>query len=305
MNKLKNSGVTLIEILISMTISILVMGMAISIYTDIKHHKQKIEDKNEFLATSFKVKQLFTSLIEKEGMDCMKNEHTWLNNLDNKTSLISVASNYPSVFSYQTKYSNIENLVHTNNIEPASDFLLIQGADAISTISSTNTQNTIIKTISQTNDIQGGDLLLFCNNNYTNAGYTLAEALPNINNKNTIPLLQPVPNIALKDFVGKYSMYILFTGYTDKSKTKTALYIYSLADSKITKPSIAVNNISKMKIRYYLDGKWQSVNSLSIDDAKTVWQEHLIKGLEISFLINDQASKININLNGIGDFDEA
>ena len=297
----KYKGISLVEILISMTLSIVIIGMAVNIYIDIKNSKKNLEERNTYLIKSNTIKYFVETLLNKNGLDCLLNTHSWENNIENKTSLNTIPSMYPNIFSYDGEHSNINALIDNSTIIPNGDFLLSQDADEISTISSIRPTNSYLSGTTAV-DLKKNDLLLLCSNSFSKAGYIAAEVAENVTLQKNIPLQYQIENILPDDFISKYSINIIFTAYTDTTKKKSALYLYTIDNTLDGKLNIILDDISDLKIRYYLNSKWYDSDNLDIQKAKNAWASQQIRGIEVSTLINGKPNKININMNKISNF---
>jgi len=292
----KNKGVSLVELLVGMTLSFIVIGMAFKIYLDIKTAKNKIEHKADLIIKKYEMRYLFETILNKNGMGCLIGEHYIYDDLSNKSSLLMMNA-YPEIFSYNSNNINLSQIVNNSNIQPDSDFMMVKGAYDIQSIKSYEKGFSV--DIYNSTNVTAGDLILICTNSFVKPNYTLAEVSNSIDRTSSIPLTYDIGGVINGESIGRYGMYVLFTAYTNSDKTESSLFLYSLSNTHDISSIELIKNVSDLHISYYNVNEWVSSNTVSIETAKNIWRNKSVKGIKIKCLVDGKDTEININMNKI------
>lgn len=327
----KIAGFTLVELMVSMVIAVLVMGMAMSIYSSMKKQYVKISDRNKLNSKQLIVKQIFYNAIGNSGFGSMygdvyqiKIDETGdnLGDLFGKTDVLSMgkspilninalpegmkldkAACYDKVALDDN--SGIKSPIHC--IKPGTDYLLIQRASISSTLK-TNSSNNIFKVndfqkdVRADKDLRSNDYVVLCNAFECDLMKVIAVLGDFVSTTKRVE-----EKFKEDDYIGKYILeifYVADTNRIDKSGDPVySLYEYVRQNSGEEMSYELADNVSDLQIEYYAPGH-ESSSDDKVDDwvaaAKDIVSLKQIqsKALKISFKISgDEFSKIYLNDN--------
>ena len=165
------AGFTLVELMVSMVIAALVMGMALNVYIDMKKQYMRLSERHEINTKQLMAKQIFYNAIGGAGFatkygdmyqELVDNSGENFGDIFGKTGVITIgkapALDMPSLPEglrldpelCAQKQKDEKNLVsmnifnYTHCVKPESDFIMIQRA-SLSTSLKTNSSNNIFK----------------------------------------------------------------------------------------------------------------------------------------------------------------
>ena len=280
----KFAGFTLPELMVSMVIAAIVMGMAINIYIDMKRQYTKLSAKHEINSNQLMVKQIFYNSIGHAGFttkygdmyqQLVDNSGDNFGDIFGKMGTITIGKapleniqGLPEGLTLpfetcQERKSHEEDLKNMNideNIlcaQKDTDFLIIQRSSLDSTLK-TNSSNNIFKVnefeknIIPEKNITMNDYLVLCN-----ASECELEKAAAVTGDFVSTTRRVDDKFKVGDYVGKYMLevfYIAANGKKDK-KGKPLYSLYEYIKQNFDDSSIyeLVSDVSDMKIEYVLN----------------------------------------------------
>ena len=290
--KKTQQGVTLTELLVAMTISVIVVGMGFKIYKSSKqiyklNKKSTVADVQELSA-----KKVIYDAISNAGLSCKYGAKT--QKYLNRTGDFEVANDF--VYDGSTvRVGNISQIgdyiktILAGNCkgvcyQPNSDFIMLKKETSFARleVAPVNLTLKLDKTVSWSQ----GDYLALCNNDDVD----VVKVESNDRNLNNIRLAATAYSEYGKgDYIGKFDINILYIGDTGEKDARGNI-IYSLnlfTNNSSTSTSYAlIDGVSNLKVSYALtDNKnlhWRSVRK-TIDIDKTDYE-----ALKVSFTVDDK-----------------
>ncbi|AIT09935.1 N-terminal cleavage protein [Candidatus Francisella endociliophora] len=321
----KFAGFTLPELMVSMVIAALVMGMALNIYIDMKRQYTKLSAKHEINTNQLMIKQIFYNAIGHAGFttkygdiyqELVDNSGDNFGDIFGKMGIITIGKapleniqGLPEGLTLSVeackerksqeadlKNMNINESVHC--VQPDTDFLMIQRSSIDSNLK-TNSSNNIFKvnefekSILPEKDISMNDYLVLCNANECQLNKVGAVTGDFVSTARRVE-----DKFKVGDYVGKYMLevfYIAANGQKDKDgNPKYSLYEYIKQNSDDSSIYELVSDVSDMKVEYVLNSdikqgdpklKWQSIDK---DFIKV--RSDTVAALKISFKVSGQST---------------
>ncbi|QLE78640.1 prepilin-type N-terminal cleavage/methylation domain-containing protein [Francisella sp. Scap27] len=297
----KIAGFTLPELMVSMVIAALVMGMALNIYIDMKNQYNKLDKRHQMNAKQLMVKQIFYNAIGGAGFatkygdmyqDLVDNSGDNFGDIFGKAGIITIGespvANIPSLpedlkldpelcKEKQKDNKSLESMnIYTelHCVQPKTDFIMIQRATLGSSLK-TNSSNNIFKLnefrkgVSPEQDIKANDYLVLCN-----ATECELEKVSAITGDFVSTNQRIEDKFKENDYVGKYileTFFIADTGRKGKDKKEIyALYEFVKQGPNDTSAYELIDGISELHIEYVFNEdikqgdptiKWEKVKN--------------------------------------------
>ena len=295
----KIAGFTLPELMVSMVIAAMVMGMALTIYIDMKKQYMRLSERHEINTKQLMAKQIFYNAIGGAGFatkygdmyqDLVDNSGENFGDIFGKTGVITIgkapALDMPSLPDglrldpelCAQKQKDEKNLTsmnifnYTHCVKPESDFIMIQRA-SLSTSLKTNSSNNIFKlnefqkeTLPEL-DVTANDYLVLCN-----AFECELEKVGAVTGDFVSTIRRVEEKFKQGDYAGKYILETFFvadSGRTDKKgNTIFSLYEYVKQNSESAMAYELIDGVSNLQVEYVLnsdikegsaDIKWQKL----------------------------------------------
>jgi len=317
MKKNKLAGFTLVELMISMVISALVMGMALTVYVDMKKQYMRLSERHEINTKQLMAKQIFYNAIGGAGFatkygdmyqDLVDNSGENFGDIFGKTGVITIgkapALDMPSLPDglrldpelCAQKQEDEKNLTsmnifnHTTCVKPESDFIMIQRA-SLSTSLKTNSSNNIFKlnefqkeTIPE-KDLTANDYLVLCN-----AFECELEKVGAVTGDFVSTVRRVEEKFKHGDYAGKYILETFFvadSGRTDKKGKKIySLYEYVKQNSEDAMTYELIDGVSNLQVEYVLNSDIKEgsskINWQKIKDKTVAVKSNKITAMKIS-----------------------
>ena len=317
MRSKKVAGFSLPELMVSMVIASIIMGMALTIYIDMKKQYIRLSERHEINTKQLMAKQIFYNAIGRAGFatkygdmyqDLVDNSGENFGDIFGKSGVITIetapALDMPSLPEglrldpdlCKQKQKDEKNLSsmnifdYTHCVKPQSDFIMIQRA-SLSTSLKTNSSNNIFKlnefqkdTFPE-RDLTANDYLVLCN-----AFECELEKVGAVTGDFVSTIGRVEERFKQGDYAGKYTLETFFvadSGRKDKSgKVVYSLYEYVKQNSESAMAYELIEGISNLQIEYVLnsdiedgsaDIKWQKLK-----DKKMTVKSNKIAALRIS-----------------------
>ncbi|AXA33572.1 PilW family protein [Francisella adeliensis] len=317
----KIAGFTLPELMVSMVIAALVMGMALNIYIDMKNQYNKLDKKHQMNTKQLMIKQIFYNAIGGAGFaskygdmyqGLVDNSGDNFGDIFGKTGIITIGkspiTNMPSLpgdlklDSEQCKQKqkdnkNLESMsIYTelHCVQPKTDFIMIQRTTLDSSLK-TNSSNNIFKLnefrkdVSPEQDIKANDYLVLCN-----ATECELEKVSAITGDFVSTSQRIEDKFKESDYVGKYileTFFIADTGRKDRyNKEIYALYEFVKQGPDDTSAYELIDGVSDLSIKYVFNKdikqgdstiKWQKIK-----DKLIIVRSDKIAALKLSFKVD-------------------
>ncbi|APC96811.1 PilW family protein [Francisella frigiditurris] len=300
-------GITLIELLISMTISLIVIGGAITTYISVKKIYKNINEQADNNVKALMVKQVFENILSNMGFACVygsQNQSFEDNTGDNMLNILEkgVASvgNVPFPNDYGLPNS-MESDCIGECFQAGTDYLMIQrDTEYTNTVSDSSG---LIFTVPKNSikELANDEYIITCTANTYNL--MKISDVTNSGEESSITISNSIDSsIGKGAYIGKYELdiyYIRDTGRLDKSGNKVySLYLYIRDSSSRGVSYELIDGVSNLKIAYVksedvLQGSnisWSNIGSTTKLDKD-------VSGLKLSFDINGQTYNRIIPIN--------
>ncbi|MGQ4004938.1 prepilin-type N-terminal cleavage/methylation domain-containing protein [Francisellaceae bacterium CB300] len=298
------AGFTLVELMVSMVIAALVMGMALNVYIDMKKQYMRLSERHEINTKQLMAKQIFYNAIGGAGFatkygdmyqELVDNSGENFGDIFGKTGVITIgkapALDMPSLPEglrldpelCAQKQKDEKNLVsmnifnYTHCVKPESDFIMIQRA-SLSTSLKTNSSNNIFKlnefqkdTFPE-KDVTANDYLVLCN-----AFECELEKVGAVTGDFVSTTQRIEDRFKQGDYAGKYILETFFvadSGRKDKKgKEVYSLYEYVKQNSESAMAYELIDGVSNLQVEYVLnsdikegsaDIKWQKLKDKTV-----------------------------------------
>lgn len=287
-----NKGVTLVELLVAVTISIIAITMAINIYLSSKKTYEDTKQKTDFDIKQLSAKKIFYDAITNAGFSCkygFKNQK-YINRTGENTNNFGFM--YDSSPIRIGKISSISSFLQDSlGKQPGSlyqagtDYIMIKNEDTFSNLISEPKNLNLY--LSSTEQLEKNNYLALCNDNYINI-----VKVASVNKRyNEIGLtVAPLGEYYKGDYVGKYSVQIFYIAanydQNDSQKLVYSLYLYTKEGSNRGVSYPIIDGVSDLKINYSILNRhhlyWKSINkNIDLDDIKA-------KAIRISFKVKEK-----------------
>ncbi|MFC4892332.1 PilW family protein [Pseudofrancisella aestuarii] len=308
MNKYQK-GITLVELLVSMTISVIVIGSSITTYVGVKKIYQNINQQANDNVKALMVKQAFENILSNMGFACVygsQNQSFEDNTGDNMLSILEkgVASvgNMPFPNDYGLPGS-MEGDCSGECFQIGTDYLMIQrDTEYTNTVSDSSG---LVFTVPKNSikELASDEYIITCTANAYNL-MKISDISTN-GEETSITISNNIDSsIGKGGYVGKYELdiyYIRDTGRLDKLGNKIySLYLYIRDSSSRGMSYELIDGVSNLKIAYVKTedvSQGSNINWSSISSATRL--DKNVSGLKLSFDINGQTYNriIPINVN--------
>jgi prepilin-type N-terminal cleavage/methylation domain-containing protein len=248
-------GVTLIEVLVAMTVSAIVMAMAISIFLSTKKSYQHTKTVAQDDVKVLNIQELLYNAITNAGLSCKYGTQTqkYINRtIENLNDLGFVANksavrfgDIASIGSY-LKYTlpvTSQGLLY----QEGSDYIMVKNESLSASLDSKPTSYTL--NVDHPLEPAANDFLAICNDDEIDIVKVTAS------NDNQIKLAAaPLGDYNRGDYVGKLAVnifYIADTGEKDKfGHSEDGLFLYTKNGSGLANSQLLVSGVSNLKISF-------------------------------------------------------
>ncbi|WP_041263584.1 PilW family protein [Francisella salina] len=284
------SGFTLVELMVGITISIIVITMAVNIYVSTKRSYQKAKLNIEQNIKVISAQKVLSDAIVNAGLSCKygSDHQLYVNRTGEDSRRFKFFYDNYSV--RLGKLSTIENLLKNSSkqkflFHSGTDYLMVKTENSSAEL--TQKPLNLSLYLDKTQQWQNGDYLALCNNDYID----IVKISSTNNETKQIRLASAPANEFNKgDYIGKINIQIFFTAATVDPK-KPSEYKYSLymlvknGQAHATVYPI-VEGVSDLKLTYVVsDNKNLSWKEIYQD---TSLNEIGAKALKISFKLDNQ-----------------
>ncbi|API86152.1 PilW family protein [Francisella uliginis] len=293
-NKNKFSkGITLVELLVAVTISAIVITMAINIYISSKKIYTQAKQKTDLDIKQLTTKRILYDAITNAGLSCKygaKNQK-YTNRTGENT--VNFGFMYDSSPVRIGKVSSISSFLHDSLgnqegslYQAGTDYIMIKSEDTFTSLASRPVNlNLHLDSIEQ---LEKNDYLALCNNNDINI-----VKIAGVNKKqNRVSLaIDPFSEYHKGDYVGKYSIQIFYIAAShdinNPDKLNYSLYLYTKDGSNKGVSYPIIDGVDDLKVSYSILNRqhlyWRSITrNIDLDDIKA-------KAIKISFKIKDKS----------------
>ncbi|AEB27257.1 prepilin-type N-terminal cleavage/methylation domain protein [Francisella cf. novicida Fx1] len=285
-------GFTLVELMVAVTISAIVIVMAINIYFSAKQNYQKTKQGADQDIKALVTKKIFYDALINAGLSCKygsKKQH-----YINKTTENQINANF--IYNGSAirigKISEIIDLIQDSLgynkgflYQYDTNYIMVKSEKSFTSLASTPINLSLPLATSQ--QWHSGDYLALCNNDYVD----IVKVASIDKNKRKVNLVvAPANEFDRGDYVGKFSIQIFYIAAThdpkDSQKIIYSLYMYNREGSANAVTYPLVDGVSDLNVSYALIDKdnlaWRDIaTATDLDDLKT-------KALKISFKIDDK-----------------
>lgn len=249
-------GVTIVELLVALTVSVIVLSMAINIYLSYKKNYQKTKTIAQNDVKVLNVQKLLYDAIEKAGLSCKYGTQTqqYINRTtDNLNDLSFLANksrvrfgdvaNIASYIRYTLPADIKEGIVYQSN----TDYIMVKKEYLSAALESKPTSYTILT--DKLLNVTKNDYLAICNNDQID----IVKATATIDNQIKLAAA-PLSEYNRNDYVGKVGVdiyYIADTGKRDKlDNTIYGLFLYTKKGSELATSQLLIDGVSDLKVSY-------------------------------------------------------
>lgn len=300
-------GITLVELLISMTISLIVIGGAITTYISVKNIYKNINEQANNNVKALMVKQVFENILSNMGFACVygsQNQSFEDNTGDNMLNILEngIASigNMPFPNDYGLPNS-MESDCSGECFQAGTDYLMIQRDTEYTNTVSDSSGLVFTMPKNSIKELANDEYIITCTANaynlmkisdVTNSGEELSIMISNSIDS----------SIGKGAYIGKYELdiyYIRDTGRLDKSGNKVySLYLYIKDSSSRGMSYELIDGVSNLKISYVKSEDVLQGNNISWSNiGSTTKLDKDVSGLKLSFDINGQTYNRIIPIN--------
>ncbi|WP_150466780.1 PilW family protein [Francisella sp. SYW-9] len=288
-----SKGVTLVELLVAITISAIVITMAINIYLSSKKVYEESKQKTSLDIRQLTAKKIFYDAVTNAGLSCKygaKNQKYINRTGENTTSFDFMYDSSPVRVGNISSIGNfLENSFKGQRgslYQPGTDYIMIKSEDTFTSL--------VMKPINlnlylnSTEQLEKDDYLALCNNDDINL---VKIAHVDKKHKKISLAIAPQSEYHKGDYVGKYGIQIFYIAADNSRNTsgrlKYSLYLYTKDGSNpgVTYP--IVDGVSDLKISYSILNRqhlhWRKITrNIDLDNIKA-------KALKISFKLEEKS----------------
>lgn len=285
-----SKGITLVELLVAITISVIVITMASSIYIAAKKSYQKAKIKSQIDVKELTTKKVFYDLITSAGLSCkygFKNQKYINRTGDNSFNFM-----YDGFGVRVGDISRVSNILQNSlgytdgaQYQPNTNYIMIKSEGSYTSLASRVINLSLI--LNQPQQWQAGDYLTLCNNN--SIDIVKVAAINHTDNKVTLAKA-PSNEYDKADYVGKYVIQILYIAFKpdpeNPAKFDYGLYLFTKDSSNNGVSYPIVDGVYDLKISYsILNTKnitWKDIHKdIDLNQIKA-------KAIKISFKIKNK-----------------
>ncbi|QIW09447.1 prepilin-type N-terminal cleavage/methylation domain-containing protein [Francisella sp. LA112445] len=286
-------GVTLVELLVAVTISAIVITMAINIYLSSKKIYKESKQKTSLDIRQLTAKKIFYDAVTNAGLSCKygtKNQKYVNRTGENSINFDFMYDSSPvRVGDISSIGSFLENSLKGKKgslYQPGTNYIMIKSEDTFTSLTTKPVNlNLYLNSIEQ---LEKNDYLALCNNDDINL-----VRITDVDKKhNKVGLvIAPSSEYHKGDYVGKYSIQIFYIAADNVSnnsgKLSYSLYLYTKDGSNPGVSYPVVDGVSDLKISYSILNRqhlnWRDITrNVDLDNIKA-------KALKISFKIKDKS----------------
>ncbi|QLE79846.1 prepilin-type N-terminal cleavage/methylation domain-containing protein [Francisella sp. Scap27] len=270
-------GITLVEILVAMTVSAIVMTMAVSIFLSSKKNYQHTKTVAQNDVKVLNTQELLYNAITNAGLSCKYGTQTqrYINRTTENLNDLNFAVNksavrfgdIASIGSY-LKYTlpvKSQGLLYQED----SDYVMVKNESLSASLESKPTSYTL--NVDNTLEPAANDFLAICNDDEIDIVKATAS------NNNQIKLAAaPLGDYHRGDYVGKFAVnifYIADTGEKDKlGHTIEGLFLYTKNGSGLANSQLLISGVSNLKVSfantYRNKLRWKQIyNTTDLEDG--------------------------------------
>ncbi|APC92199.1 MULTISPECIES: PilW family protein [Francisella] len=291
LNRESTRGFTLVELMVAVTISAIVIVMAINIYFSAKKNYQKTKLEADQDIKALTTKKIFYDAIINAGLSC---KYGAKQQYINRTAVNQGNANfiYNGSAIRVGEISNITNFIQNSLgdnkgflYQNNTNYIMIKSEKSFTSLASRPINLSLPLATSQ--QWHSGDYLALCNNDYVD----IVKVASIDKDKSRVNLvIAPANEFDRGDYVGKFSVQIFYIAaiHDQKNSQKIiySLYMYNKEGSKSAAIYPLIEGVSNLNISYSILNKdnliWKHIiKDTDVDDLK-------IKALKISFRLNDK-----------------
>ncbi|MEY8714303.1 hypothetical protein AB9G26_03345 [Francisella philomiragia] len=310
MIKTKENGISLVEVLVTVTIMITVSYLIVQSFYQMRKDYYNLIDNFKSYEKIVESKIIFQNLIENSyisgnsSYSIMKKNNTNIGNIQNLNPF-----DFPLIYAQQEPLidGGLFGTDYPSDVQNGTDVLVLQTIDSpqVLTSSITSGDTAISRPInSDTTDVADDVYLMITddiNKTLLRSSGTKTSSDNSIDLLNAIGQSYPSGSTLYTDY-GLKVVYIRDTGETnDNSETNYELYesFYQTNNNGIGQTLL--EGVSNMQISYNINGTWQRVASESQanNNYKRLWYR-AIKGIKINYDLDGKPNETVISFNGIG-----
>lgn len=286
-----DKGITLVELLVAVTISAIVIVMAVNIYLSTKKVYQKTKAKAEIDVKELTAKKILYDAVINAGFSCKygsKNQVYTNRTGENELNFKFIYDSSPVRVG---KISGISPFlqdslgvgVKGSKYQPNTDYIMVKSESVFSKLLSR--PKNLALTLESTNQIDEGDYLALCNNDDVDI-----VKVNQVDSHKVDLNIAPSSEYHKDDYVGKYSLQIFYIAANPSKENPNdvnyTLFMYSKTGSHKGISYPVLDGVSDLKLSYSVLNRknlsWREItNSVDLDDIDA-------KALRISFKIKSK-----------------
>jgi Tfp pilus assembly protein PilW len=291
----KISGLSLVELLVASTISILVIGMSVTVFASAKKNYVAATTSANANVDQLSVKRILYRSIRTAGISCSYGAS--ITNFHDSTA-DDIATNSFLLDSSNIRVGKVSSLAGVLDnpgvtYEPNTNYIMVKTETSSSKLVD-KVENSNVK-LEFSDNLSDGDYLALC----TDDSVDLVKVESNDSESDSIELVQnPSNSYDPGDYVGKYQVttfYTAETGRVDKDgQLIYALYVYIQDGQNVVNKEV-IEGVKNLK-----------VNSANVSDGNVTWEPitsdedfdrlNAKKALQIQFTLNNYSYKKTIFL---------
>ncbi|QEO56593.1 pilus assembly FimT family protein [Francisella marina] len=296
----KHKGISLIEVLLTITIMIFVSTLIIqSLYQMHTGYKSSIEKFNTF-NRNIEARAIFQNLINNSyisgNMIC---SFLIKKNVSVDQTLEINPFDYPLIYAQQAPL--ISDKDYPANVQIGTDILVLQTIDSPQTLTSpiSSGDQSILRLVDDnTSSVESGTFMMLTDGQEETL---LSASETATDNDNLIHLSKKIDHSFPSGSVlyTDYSFKIIYI--RDTGQKEYALYEIFYTGSNKVSEQILLKGVSDLQISYNLNNTWQRVapEQNANDQYKRLWNRE-VKGIKINYLLDGKEQEAIISFNEVG-----
>jgi Tfp pilus assembly protein PilW len=290
----KISGLSLVELLVASTISLLVIGMSVTVFASAKKNYVAVSTSVKANVDQLNVKRILYKSVRTAGISCSYG--TSLASFHNSTS-DTIAANSFLLDSSNIQVGNVSSLAGKLDnpgitYEPNTNYIMVKTETGSSKLA--NKVNNLNVELESSDDLSDGDYLALCSDDSVD----LVKVKSENSSSNIVELVQaPSNSYNAGDYAGKYQIETFYTANTgevdENGQAIYALYMH-IQDGQNTKNEELVECIKDLKVKSAnVSGSSVTWNSITSDQN---FDRSDTKALQVEFTLNSKSYKKTIFL---------
>lgn len=281
-SKLKHyKGLSLVELLVAVTLSIIASSIAISIYLNIKDFYTSSTEKADTNVKELTVKQAIYDSIVNSGLSCPfgTSYQTYTNNTGDDLSgdaFLTDSSNIRIGPISPSVSNSLETNLGSNCLgtcyQANTDYIMIRREVSSTELSTNNINSTL--TLDSTSDINNGDYLALCNSSQIDL-----VKVTNVNSNNVTLTNPPSSQYITGDYAGKFEILLFYIGDSGRINADGShiysLFLYIKSGSSASQSYELVSDVEDLNVYYS-----------SVENNNLTWN-HITTDTDIDDLTTD------------------